>query len=252
MSALTVFNFHGSDVRISGDADELWFIATDLCEPLGYRMASDMTRILDEDEKGTHIVSTPGGLQEVAVISEPGVYKLVARSRKPQVKEFDRFIRHEVLPQVRRTGAYSPAAVKRPSGAKKASAPRISGALLREVMSFPDKLRSAFPSLSETAMQAAFSKLSGQVLGEPLIPMPALEAHFYTASEIATEHGVSVNRVGRVSNEAGIPRDDSTGQMRLGKSEHSAKQVEQWFWSPAGKALVDDAIRAWKATQPSA
>lgn len=134
----------------------------------------------------------------------------------------------------------------------KASAPRISGALLREVMSFPDKLRAAFPSLSETAMQAAFSKLSGQVLGEPLIPMPTLEAHFYTASEIAAEHGVSVNRVGRVSNEAGIPRDDSTGQMRLGKSEHSAKQVEQWFWSPAGKALVDDAIRAWKATQPSA
>lgn len=134
----------------------------------------------------------------------------------------------------------------------KVSSPRISGALLREVMSFPDKLRSAFPSLSETAMQAAFSKLSGQVLGEPLIPMPVLEAHFYTASEIAAEHGVSVNRVGRVSNEAGIPRDDSTGQMRLGKSEHSSRQVEQWLWSPAGKALVDDAIRTWKATQPSA
>jgi hypothetical protein len=134
----------------------------------------------------------------------------------------------------------------------KASAPRISGALLREVMSFPDKLRASFPSLSETALQAAFSKLSGQVLGEPLIPLPKLEAQFYTASDIAAEHGVSVNRVGRLSNEAGIPRNETTGESRLSKSEHSAKQVEQWFWSPAGKALVDDAIRVWKSTQPSA
>ncbi|WP_211103015.1 ORF6N domain-containing protein [Azospirillum sp. B21] len=136
--------------------------------------------------------------------------------------------------------------------AKKVTTPRLSGALLRELTSFPDKLRAAFPSLSETSLQAAFSRLSGQVLGEPLIPLPRLEGRFYTAGDIATEHDISINRVGRIANEAGIPRDDSTGEMRLGQSEHSSRQVEHWRWNAHGKSLVDAAILEWKTRGVSA
>ncbi|WP_109074087.1 MULTISPECIES: BRO family protein [unclassified Azospirillum] len=169
MSDLTIFNFHGRDVRISGGPDDLWFVATDLCEPLGYRMASDMTRILDDDEKGTHIVSTPGGPQEVAVISEPGVYKLVARSRKQQVKDFDRFIRHEVLPQVRRTGMYAPAVA--------AMDPRQMGGIMKAVV--------------RAQIKEAITELAPQIIAAQLAADPRVAAiRAVTALEIAQDEGV--------------------------------------------------------------
>lgn len=62
--------------------------------------------MLDQDEKGTHLMRTPGGPQELLICSEPGLYKLIARSRRPEAREFDRFVRHEILPTIRRTGRY--------------------------------------------------------------------------------------------------------------------------------------------------
>jgi hypothetical protein len=62
--------------------------------------------LLDDDEKGVHNTDTPGGEQTVIVISEPGVYRLVFRSRKPEAERFKRWLAHEVLPKLRRTGRY--------------------------------------------------------------------------------------------------------------------------------------------------
>ena len=59
---------------------------------------------LDEDEKGRHSVTTPGGPQQLTIVSEPGLYSLVATSRKPEAKAFTRWVRHEVLPAIRKTG----------------------------------------------------------------------------------------------------------------------------------------------------
>ncbi|WP_263282063.1 phage antirepressor KilAC domain-containing protein [Leifsonia sp. ZF2019] len=86
--------------------DEPWFVATDVSSALGYRMASDMGRNLDEDEKGTHILRTPGGNQTVSIISEAGLYSAALRSRVAQAKPFKRWVTHEVLPAIRRTGGY--------------------------------------------------------------------------------------------------------------------------------------------------
>jgi prophage antirepressor-like protein len=63
-------------------------------------------RRLDEDEKGVASIHTPGGKQEVTTINEPGLYALVLGSRKPGAKDFKRWITHEVLPTLRRTGTY--------------------------------------------------------------------------------------------------------------------------------------------------
>ena len=62
--------------------------------------------MLDEDEKGTYSIRTPGGPQEMSIISEPGLYSLVLRSRKPEAKRFKRWIVHEVIPSIRKTGGY--------------------------------------------------------------------------------------------------------------------------------------------------
>ena len=106
MSALDVFQYGDHQVRtITIDGDP-WFVASDVSSILGYRMASDMTRRLDEDEKGTRSVRTPGGEQAVAVISEPGLYTSILGSRVHLAKNFKRWVTHDVLPTIRRTGRY--------------------------------------------------------------------------------------------------------------------------------------------------
>ena len=83
-----------------------WWVAGEVCEPLGFRMASDATRLLDDDEKATHKLRTPGGFQEVTIINESGLYSLIFKSRKPEAKAFRRWVTHEVLPSIRKTGSY--------------------------------------------------------------------------------------------------------------------------------------------------
>ena len=95
------------DVRALSIEDEPWFVATDVAKALGYRMASDMTRRLDEDEKGTRSMRTPGGEQELSVISEAGLYNAILGSKVPGAREFKRWVTHEVIPSIRRHGAYA-------------------------------------------------------------------------------------------------------------------------------------------------
>ena len=101
------FNFMGTDVRVVMKDDEPWFIAKDVTDVLGFRNASDAIRTLDSDEKDTHIVRSLGGAQEMISISEAGMYTLALRSRKPQAKPFRRWVTHEVLPSINRTGSYA-------------------------------------------------------------------------------------------------------------------------------------------------
>lgn len=113
-AALTSFNFTTQAVRVVLDEHgNPWFIAADVALVLDYRMASDMTRFLDEDERGTHSVRTPSGEQEMLVINESGLYSAILKSRKPEAKRFKRWVTNEVLPAIRQTGRYvAPAAVE--------------------------------------------------------------------------------------------------------------------------------------------
>lgn len=105
---LIPFDFEGRPVRVVTDAQgEPWFVAADVAQSLEYRMASDMTRSLDDDEKGTQIVRTPSGDQEMLVINESGLYSAILKSRKPEAKRFKRWVTHEVLPAIRKTGRYT-------------------------------------------------------------------------------------------------------------------------------------------------
>jgi anti-repressor protein len=102
-----VFDFEGSQVRIITDhKGEPWFVANDVAEVLGYRMASDATRILEADEKGTHNLSTPGGPQKLSTVNESGLYSLIFASRKVEAKKFKKWVTSDVLPTMRKTGSY--------------------------------------------------------------------------------------------------------------------------------------------------
>jgi prophage antirepressor-like protein len=101
-----VFAFDDLPLRVAGTPEAPLFVAQDVCRALDLRDVSDAVERLDSDEKGRVSIPTPGGPQEMLCITEPGLYALVGRSRKPEAKRFDRWVRHEVLPAIRRTGRY--------------------------------------------------------------------------------------------------------------------------------------------------
>ncbi len=100
----------GSLRVVRSDQGDPWFMAKDVCECLGLENISEALRGLDEDEKIT--LSNPDGNpragipHQMNVVSEPGLYSLILRSRKPEAKAFKRWVTHEVIPSIRKTGGY--------------------------------------------------------------------------------------------------------------------------------------------------
>ncbi|WP_434345712.1 Bro-N domain-containing protein [Myxococcus virescens] len=106
VNQLVAFNFESHHVRVVMDKQgEPWFVAADVCAAL--TINTEQTRRLGEDEKGLRSVQTPGGPQEMTVVNEPGLYVLTFTSRKPEARRFKHWVTHEVLPTLRKTGAYA-------------------------------------------------------------------------------------------------------------------------------------------------
>jgi prophage antirepressor-like protein len=93
-------------VRVIERDGEPWFVAKDVCECLAIINVSQACGSLDDDEKGISKIYTLKGMQDTSIISEPGLYSLVLRSNKPEAKLFKRWITHDVIPSIRKTGAY--------------------------------------------------------------------------------------------------------------------------------------------------
>jgi len=107
--AITPFRhvFEGKEVRFVGTWDKPEWIAQDVCDVLSNGLASSALRDFDEDEKGMCTIHTLGGDQEMLTVREPGLYRLIFKSRKPAAKRFKRWIWHDVIPALRKTGTYS-------------------------------------------------------------------------------------------------------------------------------------------------
>ncbi|ATO38724.1 phage antirepressor Ant [Geobacillus thermodenitrificans] len=101
-----VFTYGETQVRTIIKNGEVWFIAKDVCSVLDIKNSRDALGRLDEDEKGVVLTDTLGGKQQMLCVNEAGLYNLVLRSRKPEAKQFKRWVTHEVLPTIRKTGGY--------------------------------------------------------------------------------------------------------------------------------------------------
>lgn len=107
MNQLQVFNSQEfGQVRTMTIDGSPWFVAKDVCECLGITKHRDAVSRLDGDERGSVEVDTLGGTQQMAAVNEYGLYNLVLSSRKPSAKAFKRWITHEVIPAIRKHGAY--------------------------------------------------------------------------------------------------------------------------------------------------
>ena len=95
------------EIRFLQQNSEIWFVAVDVCRALDIQNSRDVVaKQLDDDEKGVATIYTLGGAQQMNIVSEPGLYRLIFMSRKPEAKKFKRWVTHEVLPSIRKYGYY--------------------------------------------------------------------------------------------------------------------------------------------------
>lgn len=107
-SNLQLFAFEGSQVRALEIENEPWFVGKDVAEILGYKKARNAIaqHVDDEDKKDAPIQGTLGGTQSMTIINESGLYSLILSSKMPNAKKFKHWVTSEVLPTIRKHGAY--------------------------------------------------------------------------------------------------------------------------------------------------
>jgi anti-repressor protein len=129
---LQVFSYEGNEVRTVQRDGEPWWVLKDVCSILDIANSRDAALRLDEDEKDdVGITDAIGRLQSTTVISESGLYNVILLSRKPEAKKFKRWVTHEVLPTIRKHGAY------------------VTPAKLEEMMNDPDAWIKVLTALKE-------------------------------------------------------------------------------------------------------
>lgn len=108
MNAVTKFEFHGNDLRtLTDETGTVWFVAKDVAVALGYVNTNDAISSHCKGVANHYPLYTSGGKQDVRVIHEPDLYRLIIKSNLPEAQEFERWVFEEVLPTIRKTGQYS-------------------------------------------------------------------------------------------------------------------------------------------------
>ena len=106
-TSVASFSFENFPIRAINRNGEIWFVAADVGTVLELTNVRASVALLDDDEKGVNTIDTPSGKQEMSIINESGLYTLILRSRKSEAKRFRKWVTSEVLPAIRKTGAYS-------------------------------------------------------------------------------------------------------------------------------------------------
>lgn len=228
MSNIIHFDFNSHAVRVIDDNGEPWFVAMDVAEVLDYSDAHKMTSKLDEDEKQNRQIRGSGfNPKGTILINEAGLYSCILTSQKPEAKPFKRWVTHEVLPAIRKTGVYSVRPAK--SGGleqfRKARAIEIAAKTAEGICN-------RFPHLGAQAQQTIYATLVNPIAGDNAVPLPMLESKTYSATEVGEMLGVTAHKVGLLANGHGL-KVSEYGIWVLDKSRHSSKQVESFRYNDA-------------------
>lgn len=205
MTDLQIFNNDRfGQVRIVPVDGELMFVAKDVCDCLEITKHRDAISRLDPDERGSVKLDTPGGKQDIAAINEYGLYNLVLSSRKPEAKEFKRWITHDVIPAIRKTGSYSMA---------------IPQTLPEALRAYADEVESHNATKAIVAQQeqqiAEFKPVKDYV--DKILSSKSCLA----ITQIAADYGLSAQELNKILHEAGLQR--KVGNQWILYKQHMAK-----------------------------
>ena len=136
MNEIVAFNFNGADVRTLTKDGNPWWVAKDVCDVLGLSNITEALAGLDRDELTSVMLKSGGQGREMKIINEAGLYSLILRSRKPEARTFKRWITHEVLPTLRKTGSYTAPETKKAMTAEMLKQVRLS--VNSKIMTIPE------------------------------------------------------------------------------------------------------------------
>ena len=188
---IQIFNYNNNFVRTIEKDGQVWFVAKDVCDVLELSNTTVAIEALDEDERSKFFLGRQG---EANIISESGLYSLIMRSNKPEAKNFARWVRKDVLPQIIHTGSYN---------------------VQKETPKLPTVLEGA-KLIFETAgikgnqLALALDKTAKHYTGESLLALGGVQLEIetkrqaLTPSEIGLELGISGRRVNEILAGAGF------------------------------------------------
>ena len=181
---LTVFNYNNNNVRVIEQNGEPWFVAKDVCEALGLEQVSRALQGLKKNDSRLLKVTHPQNPQkkiEVNVVSEPGLYKLIFKSRKPEAEQFQDWVYYKVLPDIRKHGMYLTDKVQEIA----ANDPEKFNKLLAAYTEEKAKVKALEAKMQE---DAPFATLGRVVLALPgSVPVA-------DAAQFLTQHGIPIGR----------------------------------------------------------
>ena len=237
MNELQVFeNPDFGQVRTVTKDGEPWFVAADVCRAL--EVDPTATRRLDDDEKNTlRLTQGTSGNPNVTIVNEPGLYSLVLGSRKPEAKNFKRWITHEVIPSIRKTGSYRIQEPETPAQLRaKAMMINAKTRLFNAAMKAVDRFQ-----MSSVALEALGIPMIEEFTGVKTGYRPRIETT-YSATELGAEFGVSANKIGRIAKDNGL-KTDEYGITVLDKSRSSDKLVPCFRYNSKGRERLAELLK---------
>lgn len=220
---LQVFNSSEfGNVRVVQVGGEPWFVAADVCRALKISNSRDAVARLDDDEKGIGSTDTLGGKQGMQIINEPGLYTLVLGSRKPEAKAFKRWVTHEVLPAIRKTGSY-----KTPKQSSDRDKAMLKNAQARSAKLWLEIAKNTGIQTYKDVCNAYAAK---ELAGEDVLPLPKVQEKSYSATDIGKMLGVSKAKIGALANKNNM-KCDEYGSWFHDKSPYSGKEVEAFRYN---------------------
>ena len=232
-------NTEFGEIRTMEINGEPWFVGKDVATALGYTNASKaLNDHVDSEDKLNNETLSSLGQRGGWLINESGMYSLILGSKLDGAKRFKRWVTSEVLPAIRKTGAYATdskaAEIKmRELRVKEMTAQaRLLTAETRRL-----KILQAERGLSQVAIDTAAVKAAEEITGQALGDYLPKTGRTYSASEVGNALGISANKVGKIANAYGL-KTEEYGVFVMDKSRYSSKEVTSFRYNEKGKAKI--------------
>ena len=240
-------NTEFGEIRTMEINGEPWFVGKDIATALGYSNPRDaLSKHVDSDDKGVANCDTPSGTQKMTIINESGMYSLILGSKLDGAKRFKRWVTSEILPTIRKTGAFATDSAAAELKARElrvkemnAQARLINAETRRLLILQKEK------GLSKVAVDALAVRAMEDVTGKDLGDYLPRTEKTYSASEIGNALGISAAKVGKIANAYGL-KTDEYGITVMDKSRYSSKEVAAFRYNEHGKRKIKEILEGSK------
>ena len=240
-------NTEFGEIRTMEVGGEPWFVGKDVAAALGYSNPRDaLSKHVDSEDKGVAFCDTLGGSQKQTVINESGMYSLILGSKLEGAKRFKRWVTSEVLPQIRKSGAYATDSAAAEYKARELrvkemnAQARLINAETRRLIALQKER-----GLSQVAVDTLAVKAMEEISGKNLSDRLPQTGKTYSASEVGNAFGISAAKVGKIANTYGL-KTEEYGVFVLDKSRYSSKEVTSFRYNEKGKAKIGEILRGIK------